>query len=187
MQNKTIQILDAATTVFVQKGFTQATTIEIAKQAEVAEVTLYRKFSTKQKLFEAVISRILTRMMSPTLQKMASEVDSQTFISSILHDRLLVISQNKDLVKLLITESMLGNLPEEMDFTKEVFRSLESALHTHYANCGQPCDAQHGARFIGSLLLGYAILPSITPFHLLSKKDQNLLVDRYVRSFLVTM
>lgn len=48
MRDKTEQILKAARDVFQQQGFLQTTTQEIAKQAEVAEVTLFRKFSTKK-------------------------------------------------------------------------------------------------------------------------------------------
>jgi AcrR family transcriptional regulator len=49
-------LLDAATTVFSQRGFARATTKEIAKVAGVAEGTIYRHFADKQDLFYAAFS-----------------------------------------------------------------------------------------------------------------------------------
>lgn len=49
-----IEILTAARDLFSQKGYNAVTTKEIAKQAGVNEVTIFRKFQSKQKLFEAV-------------------------------------------------------------------------------------------------------------------------------------
>lgn len=50
------RILDTAIGLFSTKGYVGATTREIARQAGVAEVTLFRHFASKEKLFEAVIS-----------------------------------------------------------------------------------------------------------------------------------
>ena len=49
------RILDAALKLFSQKGFLGATTRGIARDAGVAEVTLFRHFGSKEKLFEEVI------------------------------------------------------------------------------------------------------------------------------------
>lgn len=50
------RILDSALQVFAEKGFSAATTREIAKVADVNEVTLFRHFETKSSLFAAVLS-----------------------------------------------------------------------------------------------------------------------------------
>lgn len=50
------RILDTAIGLFSTKGYAGATTREIAQQAGVAEVTLFRHFASKEKLFEAVVS-----------------------------------------------------------------------------------------------------------------------------------
>lgn len=49
-----IEILKAARDLFSQNGYNATTTKEIAKKAGVNEVTIFRKFQSKQKLFEAV-------------------------------------------------------------------------------------------------------------------------------------
>jgi AcrR family transcriptional regulator len=50
------RVLDAALQVFAEKGFSAATTRDIAKAADVNEVTLFRHFETKGALFAAVLS-----------------------------------------------------------------------------------------------------------------------------------
>ena len=51
------QILDAALTVVVERGYLGATTRAIAKAAGVNEVTLFRRFGSKDKLLGAAIGR----------------------------------------------------------------------------------------------------------------------------------
>lgn len=187
MKDKTEQILEAAIRVFVNKGFLQATTQEIAKEAEVAEVTLFRKFSTKQNLFETVITKVLEDKFETRLLRLAEEDNTEVFLRSVLDDRLTVISKNEMLVKLLISESIMGHLPEEMNFTSLIFKSLKGAVHTHFSRLAQDVDAEFYARQIGSLLLGHAILPSITPYHRLDSKEKEDLLNKYIKCLRVNL
>jgi len=76
----------------------------------------------------------------------------------------------------------MGNLPEDMNFTNLIFNSLKSALQMHFDRLGQEYDAEFYAKQIGSLLLGHAILPSSYPFHMLSSKEKECLISKYIRS-----
>ena len=49
------RILDAALKVFASEGYTGATTRRIAEEANVAEVTLFRKFQSKENLLREVL------------------------------------------------------------------------------------------------------------------------------------
>ncbi len=51
------QILDAALDVIVQRGYSGATTREIAAAAGINEVTLFRRFGSKEKLMRAVVEQ----------------------------------------------------------------------------------------------------------------------------------
>lgn len=51
------QILDAALKVFSSQGYTGATTRRIAEEANVAEVTIFRKFQSKENLLKEVLIR----------------------------------------------------------------------------------------------------------------------------------
>src|SRR5271157_3300423 len=58
------EILDAALVVFQKEGFAGATTRKIAEQAGVNEVTLFRKFKTKENLFQLTAQRIGTQTLA---------------------------------------------------------------------------------------------------------------------------
>ena len=49
------RILDAALKVFSSEGYTGATTRKISEEANVAEVTLFRKFHSKENLLREVL------------------------------------------------------------------------------------------------------------------------------------
>lgn len=56
MENTEQRILDAALRVFASEGYTGATTRKIAEEADVAEVTLFRKFKSKENLLKEVLT-----------------------------------------------------------------------------------------------------------------------------------
>lgn len=58
-------ILDAATKLFHEKGFSQATTDEIAAQAQITKRTMYRYFSSKEDLLFAIHEQFLERLLQP--------------------------------------------------------------------------------------------------------------------------
>jgi AcrR family transcriptional regulator len=51
------QILDAARTVFLEHGFANASTVDIAKRAGVSEGSIFNRFPTKEALFEAAMDK----------------------------------------------------------------------------------------------------------------------------------
>jgi len=53
------KILNASIVLFSQKGFTAVTTKEIAKEAGVSEMTLFRHFESKHNLFEKAFDRFI--------------------------------------------------------------------------------------------------------------------------------
>jgi TetR/AcrR family transcriptional regulator len=55
MEDTEQRILDAALRVFASEGYTGATTRRIAEEANVAEVTLFRKFKSKENLLREVL------------------------------------------------------------------------------------------------------------------------------------
>jgi len=82
------QIIDAAFEVFSRKGFSEATTHEIAKEAGVAVGTIYKYFQNKRDLMVAVVTDIaITEPFLRILEK-HDDMDDSTFVRSIIADRL---------------------------------------------------------------------------------------------------
>jgi TetR/AcrR family transcriptional regulator len=67
------QLVETALNVFAQKGFNGATTKEIAAAAGVTEAIIFRHFSTKQALYQAVLE---SEMGCPRFQTWLSEAKS---------------------------------------------------------------------------------------------------------------
>ncbi|UYZ22991.1 TetR/AcrR family transcriptional regulator [Mesobacillus jeotgali] len=181
MRDKTEQILNAAMKVFVKKGL-QATTQEIAKEAEVAEVTLFRKFTNKQNLFVTVIRNVLERQFDSQINRMAKTEDTEAFLIKIIENRLGTLSKNAPMVKMLLSESLMGNLDEEVDLPNMIFSSLEKGLALHFENKGQVVEAGLVARHLGGIFVSQVVFKNDRPFHLLSEEEKTSLSRKYAQS-----
>ncbi len=81
MRDKTEQILKAALRIFANKGYNESTTQEIAGEANVAEITIFRKFKTKQNLFVSTIQSILLDKFDKMLLQSSQQEDTEQFMS----------------------------------------------------------------------------------------------------------
>src|SRR5699024_12628870 len=105
MRDKTEQIFRGAMNVFIKKGL-QATTQEVAQEAGVAEVTLYRRYGTKENLFTPVIKHAWEKKFHSQVLSMAKEKETELFLTNVIEERLEVLSEHGDLVRLLLSESL---------------------------------------------------------------------------------
>ncbi|MDK2799014.1 MAG: hypothetical protein PWQ70_633 [Clostridiales bacterium] len=106
-------IIEAAVKVFSQKSYHGSTTSEIAKEAGVAEGTIFRYFRTKKD----ILSKILIKVIESYAQTVVvdslrefltnykdSNANEKEVIKALLRERLKVIEANLPLVKILFTE-----------------------------------------------------------------------------------
>lgn len=82
------QIIDAAFDVFSRKGFSAATTHEIAREAGVAVGTIYKYFNNKRDLLVKLVTDTVLTDPFIEILKSRDDVDDDTFIRSIISDRL---------------------------------------------------------------------------------------------------
>lgn len=121
------QILDAAMTVFVEKGFSGSTTLEIAKAADISEVTLFRYFSSKQEIFLEGIEPILFSTLEASIHT-SMELNAEAKLEYILYERISLISKNYQIVKLILTEApLLAELGSE-GFMNRILQILKTML-----------------------------------------------------------
>lgn len=113
MADKTKErILTTALKLFSQKGYLGATTKEIAKEAKIAEVTLFRYFPSKEALFEEVIN---TYSFLPTLKEILEKVKKEPCeraLKIIAYEFIKVLESKKDLIKIMHSE--MHRYPEEI-------------------------------------------------------------------------
>lgn len=101
--DKQQHILDAALKVFASKGFHGATTKDIASAAGVAEGTIFRYFKTKKDILFSLLGPYVVESLIQTMEGVSGETD-EVILTAILKNRLKLIHNNIDLVRLLLTE-----------------------------------------------------------------------------------
>jgi len=179
MKNKTDQIIKASISVFVEKGYIAATTKEIALKANVAEVTLYRKFSTKQNLFEHSVKSITENRFSSVLE-FKEGISMLDFFEELLNNRLLVVSKNIKVVRMLISESLAGNLPNDLRFTQVIFKNVSLAIRRYFEANNIMLDYQASSKIMGGILLGYVILPNEKLYHKMNEEERENYLKKYL-------
>lgn len=98
-------ILDAAYTLFAQKGFSGTTTREIAESAGVNELTLFRHFQNKYNLLSRVIVQYATLVH---LEKILKEAKNKPFEEGFHYFARALLAQLEEkypMIRLMIIEA----------------------------------------------------------------------------------
>lgn len=100
---KGISIIEAARKLFAENGYKAVTTKQIAQEADANEVTIFRLFENKNKLFEEVIKYITNKPnTSDYIDSEEPKFEKYLMgIGSLIHD---VFVENLDVFKIEITE-----------------------------------------------------------------------------------
>lgn len=113
MTERQWRILEAAIKIFSEKGFGESRTSDIAKEAEVAEGTIFRYYKTKKDLLIGLIIPLITKFFRPlifeSVEKILKNEDCKD-IDKILHDLLIdrfeLFEKNLPLVKTIFMEAV---------------------------------------------------------------------------------
>lgn len=110
------RILKAALKLFSEKGFAATTTSEVAKEAEVAEGTIFRYFPRKTDLMKAVVILSIEKFGESIAIKPLRDIleDSggktlHTIFKEMATQRLELAEKHKDLIKIIWHEMAFNN------------------------------------------------------------------------------
>jgi TetR/AcrR family fatty acid metabolism transcriptional regulator len=113
-RDKHKRIINAATKIFAQKGFFQAKVADIAKEAQVADGTIYLYFENKDdiliSLFEEQMNMVLEDMKTQVLK----EEDAVKKIEKFAFNHLKLVELNKNVAEIIQVE-----LRQSSKFMKE--------------------------------------------------------------------
>lgn len=123
------KIMDAAIKLFYQKGYNGASTSEIAKEAGIAEGTIFRYFKTKKeilnqvliKLIENLSQSLITDRMDMILKENKGQ-STRDILKIILSDRVVMINENWETIKIILTEMQFHEDIKEAFFKNVVSR-----------------------------------------------------------------
>jgi AcrR family transcriptional regulator len=107
------EILEAALTVFAEKGFAAAKLTEIARRAGVSKAALYLYFETKEDLFRAVVRALVAPNMTAMAAALeASEAPFDELAPALLTGAAGLLADGRafSIARMVIAES--GNFPD---------------------------------------------------------------------------
>lgn len=181
------KILDAGLSLFSKKGYLCATTKEIAKKAGVAELTLFRHFSSKERLFEEAIKR---RSFLPTLKGLLPELRGLAYADALIEianrylDRL---SERRDLIKIMHSEIHLypAKVREiQQKFVGEIVGTLASYFRSlQDRRLLKEFDPELGARAFLSMFFSYFTSQEFIEDKKQRFSDRDEVVGEFVKIF----
>ncbi|HML05168.1 MAG TPA: TetR/AcrR family transcriptional regulator [Methanobacterium sp.] len=176
MTDKTEQkIIDSALKIFAEKGYTGATTRVIASDAGFTEMTLYRKFKTKENLFKAVLNRSNQKMMEDFglifMDKKFS--NSREFLEILIRNLVKLGQNNFEFIKITMNESnrISGNFIEE--FVDHISIYVEKNVQ----------NKEMDYRIFVFNILSFIYLLLLNYGH--SFKDQEEAIDKFINNIFV--
>ena len=111
---KYYRIINAATKIFAKKGFFQAKVSEIAKEAKVADGTIYLYFENKDSILISLFEEQMKRVLDNMREEISKETDPVKKIEKFALTHLKLIEQNKDVAEIIQVE-----LRQSSKFMKE--------------------------------------------------------------------
>lgn len=139
IKNMERTILEAATTLFLEKGYASTSTTEIAKEAGCNQALVHYYFRTKERLFEAVFAEKFQNFATNILEinqgnfsfeeklKMKIESHFDMLMANPKLPLLIIYEMNTNRSRLQSMKQKLGELPAM------VFANFQSELDTEIA------------------------------------------------------
>jgi len=159
-------IIEAALTLFSQKGFRGTTTKEIAQAAGCSEATLFKHFATKDKLYSAILetkSRI--EAVLGQAMHMAARKDDAGVLRAVGLQALSHIEHDAMLMRLLLFSALEGHALALSFFESQVRRLhefLSSYIETRIADgVFRPVNPLVAARSFFGMIVHYLLLHEI--------------------------
>ncbi|SDP09634.1 TetR/AcrR family transcriptional regulator [Desulforhopalus singaporensis] len=103
-ENKHSKIITAATKVFAKKGFFTARISDIAKEAKVADGTIYLYFNNKYDILLSVFEEGVGKILGKTQKLLAANDDPVEMLRIYVIEHLTAMRKNKNLAEVIQIE-----------------------------------------------------------------------------------
>jgi TetR/AcrR family fatty acid metabolism transcriptional regulator len=103
-ENKHSKIISAATKVFAKKGFFTARISDIAKEAKVADGTIYLYFNNKYDILLSVFEEEVGKIVEKTDKLLSNEDDPKKMLEIYTIQHLMAMKKNKNLAEVIQIE-----------------------------------------------------------------------------------
>ena len=170
------QIVEAATRVFAQKGFSRATTREVAREAGVSEGTIYNYFEDKDALLMAILERLneTERRAEDFEEGMAT--DFRGFLREYLQRRMSLMWENREVFRVLLSEMLVNAELRELYLHRVVDPTMRIAEENFRSRMKQgevrETDAPLAVRSVAGAVLGVLVLGLLGDEEIGSRLDE---------------
>ncbi len=103
-ENKHTKIISAATKVFAKKGFFTARISDIAKEAKVADGTIYLYFNNKYDILLSVFEEEVGKIVENTEKLLSAEYDPRKQLEIFASQHLMAMKKNRYLAEVIQIE-----------------------------------------------------------------------------------
>src|SRR5215510_14834959 len=157
------QILDAATKVFAQKGFHRATIRDVAKEAGVADGTIYNYFDNKTDLVLGILDRLNETSQRAGDFERATHSDPFEWMRDYMIQRSETIGpQGFEVFQVLISEMLLDEKLRKL-YVERIMEPTMAVARKYYDQwiadgVVKPLDPALAMRVISGTFLGLIVL-----------------------------
>ena len=173
------QILDAATTVFAQRGFHRTTIHDVAKAAGVADGTIYNYFENKPALLLGILNRMNETERRPVDLAQVADADIRGFFRQYLQHRFVALTQGShEMFQVVLSEVLVNSELRELYLQQVVMPTfaLAETNFTRLVEAGKirPLDVPLTLRVIAATFLGLLTMRVIGDPQLQTRWDELL-------------
>ena len=179
------QILESAIKLFAEKGYANTSTNEIAKEAGVAEGTLFRYYKTKETLLLALIVPFMQEMVPKIAEDVVGIIKLQVFESFedllrfFIINRINFIKGSNKIFQIFVKEVLYrDSLRNELipHMNPQILNYLNDMLNNFKAR-GEIKNLPNEVivRMVGTFLMGYFVSRFILiPENMLKNEDEEI-------------
>lgn len=126
------QIINAATRLFVRKGFFGTSISDLSKAAGLTKGALYHHFENKDALFFAVIESVRQTWNKTVVREVLKSKNALTRLTTLIENHTRLLSENEHMCILLngLIMEMDGVNPDFMTALKEVYEDLAGFIES---------------------------------------------------------
>lgn len=165
--SKQQKIVETAIKMFAEKGYANTPTSEIAKNAGVAEGTIFRHYGTKDNLLLSVIVPFLKEAIPDLAEEIFNKILSENilsfehFLRAFVVNRIQFVNENKEIFRVVVKELFYSEeLRKELLplFSKNILLHLNKVLD-RYKELGELLDLPNTVliRLIITTIGGYFV------------------------------
>jgi AcrR family transcriptional regulator len=161
-QEREKRILDAAAMVFARNGYHRTTIRDIARQADVADGTIYNYFDSKFDLLVALMAQLADLDRMPADLFAARDQDMHDFVLTAFAERMERIEQGEEMLKAILPQVFVHEDLRERFYQQYVLRIatlLEPYIQGQVESGHvRPVDVSLVTRLVQGMFVGLLVL-----------------------------